>query len=181
VRVGRWAQSVGARSPTHTHRSRSAPKYPHPALVKAAEIELPGWSVTGVLKNNCADYPLKFLSAYCQSRSGRIRKAGLNVFMRSTTRSGNRPMLAVAHKFDEGRTVTLLTTVGDCSRGDDYVQTFQEPWGEKKERPVERPTVAVAAAIRAVEIQEVLAARFRLPGGDCLCRNVSKLSSQRPA
>ena len=116
--------------------------FPSVGLVEAVEVEFPGWTVTGMMKNNSAGFPVGFLDELCVSRHNKIVKAGHNKFMLGWTRSGKTAMMACAHKYTEKSTKLLLTTAGDCSLGKHHTQMFNDTDGvRKRSNPVERPQV----------------------------------------
>jgi len=108
-------------------------------LAVAMEKLLPGYSLTGIIKNNSSGFPIAFLRNYCASKSGRIRKAGFNAYMTSTLPNGTK-MLAIGHNTEEGATKFLLTTAGDGKLGKDYVQSFISGDGERGSKGVDRPS-----------------------------------------
>lgn len=110
-------------------------------LAVAMEKLLPGYSLTGIIKNNSSGFPIAFLRNYCASKSGRIRKAGFNAYMTSTLPNGTK-MLAIGHNTEEGATKFLLTTAGDGKLGKDYVQSWISGEGGGGFEGC-RPTIAV--------------------------------------
>lgn len=95
-------------------------------LISAAAEHFPGWSVTGIIKaNNCKNVPYQFLRDLCESAHGRIVKGGTNHFM-TTTLEGGIKVALIAHKWCEERTVVIISTAGDFSMGEDYVQHWRD-------------------------------------------------------
>lgn len=106
-------------------------------LAQAMAIEFPGWSVTGIVKNNSAGFPKAFLTSFCGSRSGHIRPAGFNAWMTCKLPDGT-IMLAIGHNTEEGATKLLLSTAGTGACGQDYVQSWNTASG-KAHKSVARP------------------------------------------
>ena len=92
-------------------------------VVEAAHKHFPGWSITGIVKNNSAGFPKAFLDDYCESRSNRIRRAGFTAYLSYKTVSGIEVM-ACAHKRTQESTTMMITTAGSCNLGKQYTQTF---------------------------------------------------------
>ena len=112
-------------------------------LVEAMEIEFPGWSITGILKNNAAGFPHNWLQAHARSTPSRIRKAGFNAFMHTTTKSGLTGMLAVGHEHKQDSVVVMLSTAGDCKNGQCYTHRFTDSLGKRHAEGVSRPEICV--------------------------------------
>ena len=104
--------------------------------VKAMEVEFPLWSITGIVKNNAAGFPFKFLEVRCRSRPDRIRKAGFNQCMLGSTKSGLTPILAIAHKCNQDSAKIFIS---DCSLGVDCVHRWFLQTGERIQQGVSRP------------------------------------------
>lgn len=136
----RLLESSGASS-ANTGNAFGDAWFPSMELVEAMEIEFPGWSITGPMKNNTAGFPVRSPKAHAKSIPGRTRKGGFNAFMVTTSRSGATQVMAIAHKHNQRDTVIFLATAGDCSMGKDHEHNFTDIYGDRVKEGVARPEV----------------------------------------